>query len=109
LDKLLKIKTLLTEKKLTQQDFANKIGVSKPTVINIFNGRSKIDIDLIEKIAEVLSVPVGYFFEGGEVQVKRKEDGNCETCRDKERIIAGLERENELLREINEGLKNKNK
>lgn len=104
MDKLLKIKTLLTEKKLTQQDFANKIGVSKPTVINIFNGRSKIDIDLIEKIAEVLSVPVSYFFEGGET-AKTNSTG-CKECEnykmeihylkekivDKEKIIELLEK-----------------
>lgn len=65
MDKVQKIKDLVKSKNLIYEDFAKKIGKSKPTVVNYFNRKSKIDIDTIEKIAEVLEVPVSYFFEGG--------------------------------------------
>ena len=66
MDKIQKIKNLVKQKNLIYEDFAKKIGKSKPTVVNYFNKKSKIDIDTIEKIAEVLDVPVSYFFEDGE-------------------------------------------
>lgn len=62
MDILHKIKILLKEKKINYEEFAKKINVSKPTVVNYFAGRSKIDIDTIQKIAEVLEVDISYFF-----------------------------------------------
>ena len=61
---ILKIKALLKEKKITQKDFAERIDVTSQTVINYFNGRSKIDVYTLEKIAKVLDVEVSYFFNG---------------------------------------------
>lgn len=106
MDKLLKIKGLLAEKKITQQEFANKIGISKPTLTNIFAGRSKIDVDMIEVIAEVLSVPVSYFFEGGDVPGKRKEDTNNDAL---ERLIKEKDERIKELKEMIEILRNKGK
>ena len=69
MDKIQKIKKLLKVNNLTYEQFAKQIGKSKQTVVNWFNGRGKIDIDTIEKIAQVLGVPVSYFFgeSGGSV------------------------------------------
>ena len=61
--KILKLKALLKEKNYTQQKFADLIHVSLPTVRNWFNGRSKIDIDMLEVIAKRLSVSPCYFFD----------------------------------------------
>jgi len=62
MDKIQKIKALLKSNKMTYQDLADAIGKSKPTVVNYFKGTSRIDIDTIETIANVLNVPVSYIF-----------------------------------------------
>ncbi len=96
--KILRLKALLKEKKLTYAKFAALIGKSEPTVRNWFKGTSKIDIDTIEKIAQVLGVPVSYFFgESGEngaiVSKQNVINGGNYT------IIGKLEAQNEKLME----------
>lgn len=56
------IKVLLRTKGLTQKEFADKIGKSKQTVLNYFNGRTKIDIETLEKISIELDIPIESFF-----------------------------------------------
>jgi len=68
---ILKIKSLLKEKNLTQIEFANNIGVTKTTVNNYLTGKTKIDIETFIKIAKTFNVPIGYFFEENELN---KED-----------------------------------
>ena len=59
----LKVKQLVEAKRLKQREFAELIGKTEQTVRNYFSGRTKIDIDVIQNIADVLEVPVSYFFE----------------------------------------------
>lgn len=59
----LKVKQLVELKRLRQREFAELIGRTEQTVRNYFSGRTKIDIDVIQNIANVLEVPVSYFFE----------------------------------------------
>lgn len=59
---VLKIKGLIFEKKISQEMLAAEISVSKQTIINYFNGRTKIDVDTLEKIAAFLNVSINYFF-----------------------------------------------
>ena len=59
---VLKIKGLIFEKKISQEMLAAEINVSKQTIINYFNGRTKIDVDTLERIAAFLNVSVNYFF-----------------------------------------------
>ncbi|MCP4255494.1 MAG: helix-turn-helix transcriptional regulator [Candidatus Scalindua sp.] len=47
---------------LTQQDLADKVGVSKTTIYTIENGRSLPKIKLALKIALVLKTDVEYLF-----------------------------------------------
>lgn len=63
MDYILKIKDLLKEKNITQREFAKKINVTLTTVSNYLTKKTKIDIDTFIKIAKVLGVPVGYFFD----------------------------------------------
>ena len=112
MDKVLKIKGLLAEKKFTQQEFCDKIGISKPTLLNIFNNRSKVDIDMIERIAKVLEVPIGYFFsedkfgiiQNGTINLNGKNHGSINIS-DAKHEISILENENEKLKEIISGMK----
>lgn len=59
---LLKIKALMSEKKITQKQLADDIGITRQTVANYFNGRSTIDVLTLGKIAELFNVDVNYFY-----------------------------------------------
>lgn len=67
---ILKIKDLLSVKKITQEHLADIIGKNKHTISNYFNGKTKIDIDTLQDIAQALNVPVSYFF-GEDAEVKK--------------------------------------
>lgn len=51
-----KIKQYREQKRLSQKDFAEKIGVSNSRVSNWENGLNRPDCDLLRKICEVLCV-----------------------------------------------------
>jgi len=61
--KILKVKSLMSEKKITQSQLSEMIDVSRNTVVNYFNGRSSIDVYTLEKIIKVLGVDISYFFD----------------------------------------------
>ena len=55
-----RLKELRKEKKLTQKELADKINVSKITVLRWENGESQIKTDKAEKLADFFGVSVGY-------------------------------------------------
>jgi len=62
---LLKINKLLLDKNIEKKEFANLIEIADKTLYNIFDGKSSLKVEHLIKIAEVLEVPVAYFFEEG--------------------------------------------
>lgn len=48
---------------LTQEQVANFLHISRATYINIENGKSKPNVDVIERLANKLNVPVAEFFD----------------------------------------------
>ncbi|WZY36082.1 helix-turn-helix transcriptional regulator [Bacillus sp. FSL W8-1122] len=59
-----KIRKLRLDKNLTQEELGEKIGGYANTYISqMESGKRKISIELLEKIAEVLSVDITYFFD----------------------------------------------
>lgn len=63
-----KIIDLYKKQRLTQEEFAEKVGISKTAISQILLEKSNPRIKLVEKIAAYFQVPVGYFFdEVGEV------------------------------------------
>jgi transcriptional regulator with XRE-family HTH domain len=62
-DIILKIKQLVKLKKITYQEFADELDISRQTVNNWFKGRSNISIPHLKKIASYFGVPVSYFFD----------------------------------------------
>ncbi len=114
-EKIQKIKALLKAKNLTYEQFAKLIGKSKPTVVNWFKGASKIDIDTIEKIAQVLGVPVSYFFgeSGGVPEGGARSSGDCselrarlEGCQEKVRLLEQrIQDKDELIKLLKEQMK----
>ena len=59
---LLKIKGLMSEKKITQDELAKMMQSTRQTISNYLAGRSKLDVHTLEKIASCLDVNVSYFF-----------------------------------------------
>jgi transcriptional regulator with XRE-family HTH domain len=114
-----KIKSLASENKISLKELADKINLSEQ---GLHSGIKKqtLSVTNLEKIAEVLEVPVSYFFEdkedvkkiinntNGNIQVGQNNKSNAKTesealavCR---KEIEGLKRENELLRKMVEML-----
>ena len=57
-----RITELRKEKKLTQQDLANLLGVTRQTIISLENGRYNPSLKLAMDIAKVFSLPVEEIF-----------------------------------------------
>lgn len=66
------IKRLREERKLTQSQFGDKIGVSDKTVSKWETGRGLPDISLIEPLADALGVSVFELFSGNDIINKNK-------------------------------------
>ncbi len=60
------LKRIREKNGLTQEQFADKIGVKRTTYISYENSKTKPDFDLIEKIAEIFDVSILDFSEDGE-------------------------------------------
>ena len=59
----LRIKEVLKEKKITVVSLANSVGMAQPSMSNIVNGKSTPSLETLDKIADVIGVPVTEFFE----------------------------------------------
>lgn len=87
-DIALKIKALITEKKITNIELSKNIGKSTKSLYNYLENKTVIDVETLQKIADVFEVSIGYFF-------------NEEIDTNKSKI--------ELLKQENEFLKKRNK
>ena len=54
-----RIKALRTARNYTQEDMADKIGVSRQKYARIENGTNSITLDILSKVASILDVTVG--------------------------------------------------
>ena len=54
-----RIKALRSAKNFTQEQIADKIGISRQKYARIENGVNSITLDILSKVAEVLDVTVG--------------------------------------------------
>ena len=66
------IRTLREQKGLTQEAFAEKLFVTRQTVSNYETGKSRPDIDMLVKIAQVLETDVNQVLYGPPVSSDRK-------------------------------------
>jgi len=72
MDYIQKIRELVEEKKITKRELSSKIQKNENTIANYFNKKTKLDVDTLIKIADILDVPVGWFFEKKNEQSKNK-------------------------------------
>ena len=80
-DIALKIKELIDKKRIPLIELSEKIGKTRNTLYNYLNNTTVIDVETLQKMADVLEVPVTYFFGGSET-------------------VTNSEREKELEREL---------
>ncbi|HEM4261137.1 TPA: helix-turn-helix domain-containing protein [Streptococcus suis] len=66
-----RLKELRKEKKLTQEELASEIGVSKITILRWENGERQIKPDKAKKLADYFGVPVGYLLGYGDDYYKQ--------------------------------------
>lgn len=74
----MRIKELLKEKRLTQQELADMVGVSYQSIKQTLNAPS-VTTSTLEKIATALNVPMWQLFASPE-EVSPKKDGISLTC-----------------------------
>jgi transcriptional regulator with XRE-family HTH domain len=58
-----KLINLYKSQRITQEELASKIGMSKTALNAIILGKSDPQLTTVEKIAKALGVPVSYFFD----------------------------------------------
>lgn len=58
------IKTLRKEKKMTQTELAELVGVTQETISKLENGKRKLDINTAQKIAIAFEVSLDELFHG---------------------------------------------
>jgi transcriptional regulator with XRE-family HTH domain len=56
-----KLKTLRQHHYYTQQDIADRLGVTRSTISNFEIGRRKPEVDVLEKLAAIYGVDLNYF------------------------------------------------
>ncbi|MFV0538836.1 MAG: helix-turn-helix domain-containing protein [Dysgonomonas sp.] len=59
----LRIKEILKEKGIAIKDFTVMMELTAPSVSNFINGKSKPSIDVFERAARVLDIPISDLFE----------------------------------------------
>lgn len=92
------IRTLCEERKITMRELARRIGRDESTIQSAIR-RGTTNTKTIEKIAEVLEVPVGYFFDSepkGDARPKSLPE-NEETINYLKQILAEKERTIKIL------------
>ena len=83
-----KLKELLALRNMRQSELARRTGVSKTTINSIITRNNKnVDFSLMEKIADVLDVPIEYFFDR-EVDIKSDEPTVIDELSEKEKRFA---------------------
>jgi transcriptional regulator with XRE-family HTH domain len=74
-----KIKNVLKSKKISQEELANLINMSKTNINQILKGRTDTKISTLIKIAESLNVPVSYFFDESPAPVENSHNNTNTT------------------------------
>lgn len=59
----LRIKEILKDQGITNISLADQVGITRPNMSNIVNGKTKPSLDTLERIADVLNVPFTDLFE----------------------------------------------
>ncbi len=72
----IKLRNLRIKKKLSQEELAEKIGVSQVTIGNWEQGKS-IKHENVKKLAEILDVPFDYLLEEKQINISQNNTENA--------------------------------
>lgn len=90
-----RLRILIEESGLSKQQIAEKCSISRPTLDNVLGG-ADAKISTIESLASFFNVPVGHFFDTGNVNQTFKGASNIVVGRDNNGHIAMAECQNRL-------------
>lgn len=65
-----RLKQIRQVKRVSQSELANALGVVNQTIQKYESGEVKMSPEIIQQIAEIFQVPVGYFYGEGHTQKK---------------------------------------
>ncbi len=74
-----KIRAARKDKKMTQEELADRIGAARPSISYWENGKVKPDSESLRKLAEVLKVPMSYLFSENDNIVDTYESNSADT------------------------------
>jgi len=106
MDIILRIRELMTKKNISQDKLAKGIEKTTQTISNYLTGRTKMDIDVLIKIAIFFEVPINYFFDESEVKQALNgsnqiiNNGNKQTINFKNEKIEELKQKIESLERL---------
>lgn len=89
----LKIKELLSEKKLSMTEFSEKLGVSRNTVYNITDKDYHIDIELLKRVAKVLDIQITDFFDAEDLKIVAELEDQIHHLKRNTHIIESINRD----------------
>lgn len=70
----IRLKEIMQEKGLTSVALASMVGLSKNTISNLINNKTKPSLDTLNEIAEKIDVPMWQLFDSPEEVVGNKEE-----------------------------------
>ena len=78
-----KIRALRLERGLSQSNLADGIGLTFQQVQKYEKGTNRVSAGRLQRIAEMLKIPVTFFYGGAGARVKKREtsDGSWPSCR----------------------------
>lgn len=98
-----KVKEAIVSSKLDKKTIAERCGVSRTTIDNLLSG-ADVKISTIEKLADVLSVPAGSFFDYSDDTLSNKVEG-CNFTSASAKIVVEIDLDPDEI--IRLGLKDK--
>ncbi len=77
----LRIKQIMKKKGVTSVELARELGMSKPTISYMINGKTMPSLVTLEKVATILGVPIGHLFDAPQKELNEAEPQlTCPHC-----------------------------
>lgn len=97
----IEIDKILKERKLKQKDIAEKLDMTPMNLSKILR-KNSIDAELLERIAILLGINVGYFFDEplSELKAVGNTGAHCAKCEHLEELLSSKENEIEVLKKL---------
>jgi len=102
-----KISDLLKEKRISKRELSKNIDKNENTIQNYLSGKTKIEVEILEKISKFLEVPIFYFFDDIDINTVTPKKADSPEITILKNEIDSLKEQLKLKDEIIELLKRK--